>query len=48
MQSPPEFSSTLLQVSAEGVQQPEQAANIVYQGVTVAAMLLLLCSMWVF
>ncbi|HUV69138.1 MAG TPA: hypothetical protein VMW15_05705 [Terracidiphilus sp.] len=48
MQSPPEFSSTLLQASADCVQQPAQAATLVYQGVTVAAMLLLLCSMWVF
>jgi hypothetical protein len=29
-------------------QAPGQAAELVYEGVTIVAMLLLLCSLWVF
>jgi hypothetical protein len=34
--------------SAGGFQESQQAADRVYQGVTIAAMLLLLVSLWVF
>lgn len=35
--------------SAEsGLQKPVRAANVVYQSVTIAAMILLLGSLWVF
>jgi hypothetical protein len=48
MQFSPEFSSNSVASDASSGQQPTKAANIVYQGVTVVAMLLLLCTMWVF
>jgi hypothetical protein len=48
MHSSPEFSSNSVGAYTGGGQQPAKAATIVYQGVTVAAMLLLLCTMWVF
>ena len=44
----PEFSANSEPTFAADIQQPAQAATIVYQSMTVAAMLLLLCSMWVF
>jgi hypothetical protein len=34
--------------SESGLQKPARAANIVYQSVTIAAMILLLGSLWVF
>lgn len=48
MQRSPEPSSNPMPTSASGLQKPAQAATMVYQGVTIAAMLLLLCSLWVF
>jgi hypothetical protein len=48
MQPSPEFSSNSVPSCAGSAQRPTQAATIVYQGVTVAAMLLLLCTMWAF
>jgi hypothetical protein len=48
MESSPEFSSNSLNPSAGGLEQPVHAATMVYQGVTIIAMLLLLCSLWVF
>jgi hypothetical protein len=53
MKPSPEFSSnpphtSSLPTSAAGFQPPSKAATIVYQGVTIAAMLLLLCSLWAF
>ena len=48
MQSSPEFSSNSVASYAGIGQRPVKAANIVYQGLTVVAMLLLLCTMWVF
>jgi hypothetical protein len=48
MQPSPEFSSNSVSSIAGDVQRPVHAATIVYQSVTIAAMLLLLCSMWVF
>ena len=48
MEPSPEFSSNSLHLSAGGLEQPGQAATMVYQGVTIIAMLLLLCSLWVF
>jgi hypothetical protein len=48
MQSSPEFFSDSVASSGGSGQQPAKAANIVYQGLTVVAMFLLLCTMWVF
>jgi hypothetical protein len=48
MRSSPEFTSDSVATYGGDCQQPAKAATIVYQGVTVAAMLLLLCTMWVF
>jgi hypothetical protein len=48
MHRSPEFSSNPMPTSASGFQRPAQAATMVYQGVTIAAMLLLLCTLWVF
>jgi hypothetical protein len=48
MRSSPEFTSNPVATYAVDGQQPAKAATIVYQSVTVVAMLLLLCSMWVF
>jgi hypothetical protein len=48
MQSSPEFSSNSLPSSAAGLDEPSQAATMVYQGLTIVAMLLLLCTLWVF
>jgi hypothetical protein len=46
MQRFPGYSFNTLPES--DIQRPVRAANIVYQGVTVAAMILLLGSLWVF
>lgn len=48
MQRFPEFSSNPLPSSASGIRKPAQAATMVYQGVTIAAMLLLLCTLCAF
>jgi len=48
MYSSPEFSSNSVPAYAGEGKQPAKAANLVYQCVTIAAMLLLLCTMWVF
>jgi hypothetical protein len=48
MHPPSELTSDTLSTDAGDVQQPVPAANLVYEGVTLAVMLLLLCSMWVF
>jgi hypothetical protein len=48
MYSSPELSSNSVAAYAGEGQKPAKAANLVYQCVTVAAMLLLLCTMWVF
>ena len=48
MQPSPEFSSNSVSSSAGSLGSPDKAANLAYQGVTIAAMLLLLCSLWVF
>jgi hypothetical protein len=48
MQPSPEFSSHPLPTSAAGHPQPSHASTVVYQGMTLAAMLLLLCTLWVF
>ena len=48
MHRSPEFSSNPMPTSASGSQRPAQAATMVYQSVTIAAMLLLLCTLWVF
>jgi hypothetical protein len=48
MQSSPEFTSNLLHSSVGGPERPAHAATVVYQAVTIAAMLLLIGSLWVF
>jgi hypothetical protein len=48
MQHSPEFSSNAMHPSASSLHRPSRAATMVYQGVTIAAMLWLLGSMWVF
>ena len=48
MKASPEFSSDASYSPADEPQQPLRAATLVYQGGTIAAMLLLLCSLWVF
>jgi hypothetical protein len=48
MQHSPEYTYTTPPTSANGFPVPGKAATIVYQGVTIAAMLLLLGSLWVF
>lgn len=49
MEHSPEYSCNSLPSSVGGIQNPSgKAATIVYQGVTIAAMLLLLGSLWIF
>ena len=48
MQHSPEYSFNTVPSSENGLQRPVKAANIIYQGVTIAAMILLLGSLWVF
>lgn len=48
MQHSPEYSFNPMPSSEIGFEKPGKAATIVYQGVTIAAMLLLLGSLWVF
>jgi hypothetical protein len=48
MHSSPYTASTSLPVQASRRDHPSQPADFVYQTVTIAAMLLLLGSLWVF
>jgi len=48
MQHLPECSLNSLTSTENGIQKPVRAANIAYQYITVAAMILLLGSLWVF
>jgi hypothetical protein len=48
MQHSPEYSFNPLPLSENGLQKPGKAATVVYQSVTIAAMILLLGSLWVF
>jgi hypothetical protein len=48
MQHSCESASSILPNSAGGAQKSRQAATMAYQGMTIAAMLLLLGSLWVF
>ena len=48
MQSSPQSASTSLPVQANRINQSSQPADLVYQTVTIAAMLLILGSLWVF
>jgi len=48
MERSPEYSATTFLSTDDSHQKPVRAANIVYQTLTVAAMLLLLGSLWVF
>ena len=48
MERSPEYSTNTLLSTENGTQRPVKAANIVYQTLTVAAMILLLGSLWVF
>lgn len=48
MEHSPEYSFNSLPSSASEHQKSGKAATIVYQGVTIAAMLLLLGSLWAF
>jgi len=48
MQLPLDSASTQLPLTAEGASRSMQAADLAYQGLTIAAMLLLLASLWAF
>jgi hypothetical protein len=48
MQTSPEYSSNSAHSSENVLQQPVHASTLVYEGVTLASMLLLLCTMWAF
>jgi len=48
MHSSPEFTSNIAASLSAGGDKPTRGATIAYQGVTIAAMLLLLGTMWVF
>ena len=48
MQHSPEYSFNTVPSSESGFERPVKAANFIYQGVTIAAMILLLGSLWVF
>jgi len=48
MSSSPEPTPTRLQLNIDRMEDPGQRADFVYQIVTVAAMLLLLGSLWLF
>jgi hypothetical protein len=48
MQTLPQSSATSPTVPAPGSADPHRTANRVYQGLTIAAMLLLLVSLWAF
>jgi hypothetical protein len=48
MKPSPEFSAQPVPTASDGLSQPARSATFVYQGVTIVAMLLLLCTLWVF
>jgi hypothetical protein len=48
MQTLPQSSATPPAVPASGNADPHRTADRVYEGLTIAAMLLLLVSLWVF
>jgi hypothetical protein len=48
MQPSPEFSSNPLSHPSIALQEPRRPADVAYQSLTIAAMLLLLVSLWVF
>lgn len=48
MERSPEYSTNTFFSTDNGTQRPVKAANIVYQTLTIAAMLILLGSLWVF
>lgn len=48
MERSPLYSTNTLLSADNGTHRPIKAANIIYQTVTVAAMLILLGSLWVF
>ncbi|MGA7339932.1 MAG: hypothetical protein WBE72_20300 [Terracidiphilus sp.] len=48
MQTSPQIRSNSDENSAGGLEESSRIADRVYQGLTVAAMLLLLVSLWVF
>jgi hypothetical protein len=48
MHPSPITASTTLPTSADGILQSRTAGDLAYQGMTIAAMLLLLVSLWVF
>ncbi|HMD77961.1 MAG: hypothetical protein ABSG60_08095 [Terracidiphilus sp.] len=48
MHSSPKTASTFMPATAEGSTQSRRAEDLTYQAVTVAAILLLLGSLWVF
>jgi hypothetical protein len=48
MQNSPEYAFNPSASTEIGLQKPARAANIAYQSVTIAAMILLLGSLWVF
>ena len=48
MQSSPKTASTSMPAPAAGSTQSRKAEDLTYQAVTVAAILLLLASLWVF
>ncbi len=48
MEHSPEYPIKSLPSSTDGLSKPSKAATLVYQCVTVAAMLWLLGSLWVF
>ena len=48
MEHSPEYSINSLPSTENGLQRPIKAANIVYQTLTIAAMIMLLGSLWVF
>jgi hypothetical protein len=49
MQHSPDYCSfNSLPSTENGIQRPVRAANIAYQYITIAAMILLLGSLWVF
>jgi hypothetical protein len=48
MLSSPQSASTTMPASEAGPSQPRRADDLTYQAVTVAAILLLLVTLWVF
>ena len=48
MERSPEYSINSFPSTENGFQRPIKAANIVYQTLTIAAMIMLLGSLWVF